>query len=76
LDPSRVLALKVLLEWEERKPSLDLLFQKAVRKEGLTDLKKAFARELVFGTVRWMKRIDWSIERFFQKGIGSLSPYG
>ena len=74
MDPSRVLALKVLLEWEERKPSLDLLFQKAVRKEGLTDLKKAFARELVFGTVRWIKRIDWSIERFLQKGIGSLSP--
>ena len=74
MDSSRVLALKVLLEWEDRKPSLDLLFQKAVRKEGLTDLKRAFARELVFGTVRWMKRIDWSIERFLQKGIDALSP--
>jgi 16S rRNA (cytosine967-C5)-methyltransferase len=74
LDPSRVLALKVLLEWEKKRSSLDLLFQKAVLKEGLTDLKKAFARELVFGTVRWMKRIDWSIERFLQKGIDSLSP--
>lgn len=74
MDPSRQKALEVLLVWEKG-GSLDLIFQRVVEKqEGLSRKQKAFARELVFGTVRWLKRLDWTIERISHKDLKSLTP--
>jgi len=74
VDPSRQKALEALLLWEKG-GSLDLIFQRVVEKEeGLSRKQKAFARELVFGTARWLKRLDWTIERLSQRDPRSLNP--
>lgn len=74
MDPSRQKALEVLLRWEKG-GSLDLIFQRVIEKqEGLSRKQKAFARELVFGTVRWLKRLDWIIEQLSRRDPKSLAP--
>ncbi len=75
MDPSRERALEVLLEWERGRGSLDLIFQRLVEgDEHLDRQKKAFSRELVFGTVRWLSRIDWTLYRLYGKPLKVLKP--
>lgn len=35
---------------------------------------KGLATELVYGVVRWQRRIDWLLGRFMPKGINSVEP--
>lgn len=72
MDPSRERALEVLLRWEEG-GSLDLIYQRITG--DLPPLKRAFCRELVFGTVRWLLTIDWHLERLIGRPPKGLDPY-
>lgn len=75
MDPARERALEVLLRWEREGASLDLLYQRMVEGEGgLSRRQRAFGRELVFGTVRWLRTIDWYLEKLIGKSPKDLSP--
>lgn len=76
MDRARAKALEVLHRWERKRGSpIDPLFQRLVeRDEGLCRRDKAFCRELVYGVLRWLTRIDYIIERHCRKGGRRLDP--
>jgi 16S rRNA (cytosine967-C5)-methyltransferase len=62
MDRARTKALEVLIRWEKRGSPMDPLFDKMVMDDPLlTDLDKAFAREVVYGVLRWQGKLDWII---------------
>ena len=65
MDRARTKALEVLIRWEKRGSPMDPLFDEMVREDPhLTDLDKAFVRELVYGVLRWQGKLDWIISAY------------
>jgi 16S rRNA (cytosine967-C5)-methyltransferase len=65
MDRARTKALEVLIRWEKRGSPMDPLFDEMVMGDPLlTDLDKAFAREVVYGVLRWRGRLDWIISAY------------
>ena len=65
MDRARTKALEVLIRWEKRGSPMDPLFDEmAMGDPLLTDLDKAFAREVVYGVLRWRGRLDWIISAY------------
>ncbi|MDP7239329.1 MAG: transcription antitermination factor NusB, partial [Candidatus Latescibacteria bacterium] len=36
---------------------------------------RSLATELVYGTVRWRKRLDWVLDQLIRRGTDSLTPW-
>jgi 16S rRNA (cytosine967-C5)-methyltransferase len=65
MDQARTQALEVLIRCEKRGSPLDPLFDHVVMKDPLlTELDKAFVREVVYGVMRWRGRLDWVIAAY------------
>jgi 16S rRNA (cytosine967-C5)-methyltransferase len=65
MDQARKKALEVLTRWEKRGSTMDPLFDAFVTGDPLlTELDKAFAREIVYGVLRWRGRLDWIIAAY------------
>ncbi len=65
MDRARKKALDVLIMWERRGSPMDPLFDRMVLKDPhITDLDRAFVRELVYGVLRWMGKLDWIISAY------------
>jgi 16S rRNA (cytosine967-C5)-methyltransferase len=65
MDRARTKALEVLTRWEKRGSPMDPLFDAMVMQDPLlTDLDKAFVREVVYGVLRWQGRLDWIISTY------------
>jgi len=65
MDQARKKALEVLTRWEKRGSTMDPLFDAFVMEDPLlTELDKAFAREIVYGVLRWRGRLDWIIAAY------------
>ncbi len=56
MDPLRRRAVEILIEWEKRGSKLDPLFFKETK--GLGSRERRLLRELVYGVVRWLLRLD------------------
>ena len=53
------------MRWEKRGSPMDPLFDEMVREDPLlTDLDKAFVREVVYGVLRWQGKLDWIISAY------------
>ncbi len=67
MDRARTKALEILIRWERRGFPIDPLFDGLVMDDRLlTDLDRAFVREVVYGVLRWRGRIDWVIAAYSQ----------
>jgi 16S rRNA (cytosine967-C5)-methyltransferase len=65
MDQARKKALEVLTRWEKRGSTMDPLFDAFVMADlRLTELDKSFAREICYGVLRWMGRLDWIIAAY------------
>ncbi|MCJ7545972.1 MAG: 16S rRNA (cytosine(967)-C(5))-methyltransferase RsmB, partial [Deltaproteobacteria bacterium] len=65
MDQARKKALEVLTRWEKRGSTMDPLFDAFVMEDPLlTELDKAFVREIVYGVLRWRGRLDWIIAAY------------
>jgi 16S rRNA (cytosine967-C5)-methyltransferase len=65
MDRARIKALEALIRWEKRGSPMDPLFDALVVEDPLlSDLDKAFVREVVSGVVRWRGRLDWVISAY------------
>ncbi|OGP52639.1 MAG: 16S rRNA (cytosine(967)-C(5))-methyltransferase [Deltaproteobacteria bacterium RBG_13_52_11] len=65
MDRARTKALEVLIRLEKRGSPMDPLFDELVMEDPLlTDLDKAFVREVVYGVLRWRGRLDWVISAY------------
>lgn len=59
LTSPRALALEILNRIESTDAYADILLEEAFRKYPLKDVDKGLLTELVYGVLRWEKRIDW-----------------
>jgi 16S rRNA (cytosine967-C5)-methyltransferase len=65
MDRTRTKVLEVLIRWEKRGSPMDPLFNEMVMGDSLlTDLDQAFAREVVYGVLRWRGKLDWIISAY------------
>ena len=67
-DPRRT-AVEALVRIERDGAYANLLLPKLLARSGLSDRDRAFATQLVYGTVRHRRSCDWFVERF---AVGEL----
>ena len=72
-DP-RLLALRLLLQVEEKGAFADLLVGERLRQSQLSVQDKALLTRLVYGTLAWQLRLDWTISLLCHIPLERLDP--
>jgi len=72
-DKARFIVVKVLTEIEENKAFSNIKLNQYFKKYDLTALDRAFATEVLYGTVRWKLRIDYFIQSFLNRNIDTIN---
>ena len=71
LPDARKVAVEALVRVERDGAYANLILPKMLSRSGLGERDRAFATQLVYGTIRYQRGCDWFIERF---AIGELEP--
>ena len=71
---TRLLALRVLERVQRAGAYADLLLHATLGHSPLTAADRAFATDLVYGTLRWRGRIDFLLEKVLDRGLDKLEP--
>jgi 16S rRNA (cytosine967-C5)-methyltransferase len=71
---SRILALRVLERVQRAGAYADLLLHAALGRSALSAADRAFATELVYGTLRWRGRIDFLLGHVLDRDLEKLEP--
>jgi 16S rRNA (cytosine967-C5)-methyltransferase len=71
---TRVLALRVLERVQRAGAYADLLLHASLARSALSAPDRAFATELVYGTLRWRGRIDFLLARCLDRELDRLEP--
>jgi 16S rRNA (cytosine967-C5)-methyltransferase len=71
---SRLLALRVLERVQRAGAYADLLLHASLARSGLTGPDRAFATDLVYGTLRWRGRLDFLLARCLDRDLDKLEP--
>jgi 16S rRNA (cytosine967-C5)-methyltransferase len=69
---ARLLALRVLERVQRAGAYADVLLHSQLARSGLGAVDRAFATELVYGTLRWRGRIDYLLGRFLDRPLDKL----
>lgn len=72
---SRGEALRILCRVEVDGAYPDLLLDRALSRRGLAARDRALTTELVYGTLRWQRRLDWHLARVLRRPLGELEPW-
>jgi len=68
-------ALRILCRVEVDGAYPDLLLDRALSRRGLAVRDRALTTELVYGTLRWQRRLDWHLARVSRRPLGALDPW-
>src|SRR5512139_2149492 len=71
---ARLLALRVLERVERVGAFADLLLHALLARSGLPAVDRAFATELVNGTLRWRGRLDFLLSHVLDRDLSKLEP--
>ena len=71
---TRLLALRVLERVQRAGAFADLLLHANLARSPLSATDRAFATELVYGTLRWRGRIDYLLRRCLDRDLDRLEP--
>ena len=71
--PARAIALRVLLR-VERGAFANATLDEALSRTALSERDRALVTALVNGTLRWRGRLDYSLEHYLTRPLGSLTP--
>ena len=72
---SRTLAYQILLHFEQKASHPDRLIRTTLgRHSGLDERDRALLTELVYGIVRWAKRLDWHIDQLSRTKPERIAP--
>ena len=71
---TRLLALRVLERVQRAGSYADIALHHALGRSGLAAPDRAFAMELVYGTLRWRGRIDYLLSRVVDRDLEKLEP--
>jgi 16S rRNA (cytosine967-C5)-methyltransferase len=74
-DP-RLQAVRLLVELQRGRQTLDALMDRLEAAEGLRDGRdRSLLNAIVFGVLRWRGRLDYLIARFSKTPIGKIDPF-
>ena len=71
---SRLIAARVLERVERARAFADLTLQAAFARSPLGARDRAFATELVYGTLRWRGRLDYMLRHVLERELSALEP--
>jgi 16S rRNA (cytosine967-C5)-methyltransferase len=71
---ARLIAARVLERVERARAFADLTLQAAFSRSPLGARDRAFATELVYGTLRWRGRLDYVLRHVLDRELGALEP--
>jgi len=71
---TRLLALRVLERVQRAGAYADVLLHSSLARSGLSAPDRAFATELVYGTLRWRGRLDHLLGRCLDRDLDKLEP--
>ena len=71
---TRLLALRVLERVQRAGAYADLSLHAALGRSALNSPDRAFATDLVYGTLRWRGRIDYVLAHFLDRDLEKLEP--
>lgn len=75
ISPARKTALIALYRVNEKGGYANILLPKLLGKGGLSRRDRALATELVYGTLRWQKKLDWVIKTYSKRKLDQLDPW-
>ncbi len=75
ISSTRVLALKVINDVSEKGAYTNLALDKALSASVLTVQERRNVSEIVNGTIRMIKRLDWVLNLFVRQGIQKQHPW-
>ncbi len=58
--------LKLLDRLDQTDAYADLLYETEMRRSQYSELDRALIQQIFYGTVRWRKRLDWIVAKFYQ----------
>ena len=61
---ARQLALECLRQLEASNTSIASIVNQAIRRSDLSPVDRGLLNELVYGTIRWRKQLDWVLKQF------------
>jgi len=71
---TRLLALRVLERVQRAGAYADVLLNATLARSDLTGPDRAFATELVYGTLRWRGRLDYLLAKCLERDLEKLEP--
>jgi len=71
---TRLVALRVLERVQRAGAFADIALQHALGRSGLSAADRAFATDLVYGTLRWRGRIDYLLDQTLDSDLEKLEP--
>jgi len=75
VSPARVEALRILCRVEEDQAFADLALDAALERAKLPPRDRALTTELVYGTLRWQRRLDWILAPHSRRRLERLDPW-
>lgn len=74
-DIARLIAVKTLHDIEEKKSFSNIKLNNYFKQYDPEPVDRAFATEILYGTVRWKLKIDYIIQKFSKLKIEKISPW-
>ena len=71
----RELAVEILEKVEKRRAYADILLDQSLKKNPLSARDRALLTQIVYGTLRWQKSIDWHLSRFLRLPPSGMDTY-
>jgi 16S rRNA (cytosine967-C5)-methyltransferase len=72
---SRAVAAEILHAVETRRAYADILLDRALAASDLSAADRALAAEIVYGTLRWRGRIDWTLGLLTRRPLEEMDAY-
>lgn len=74
-DIARLIAVKTLFDIEVKKSFSNIKLNQYFRQYNPEPIDRAFATEILYGTIRWKLKIDYIIQKFSRLDINRISPW-
>ncbi|MDZ7377469.1 MAG: 16S rRNA (cytosine(967)-C(5))-methyltransferase RsmB, partial [candidate division KSB1 bacterium] len=67
--------LKLLDRLDQSDAYADLLYESEMRRSQYSELDRALIQQIFYGTVRWRKRLEWIVSKFYQGNYGKAPRF-
>ena len=74
MDKARAAAVKVVFDVNERGAYSNVALSKILKTDNLSDIDRRFCTELIYGTVKAGRSIDWIISKYINRPLKKVDP--